>query len=125
MPKKGYKQTEEHREKHLVKISGASNGKWGGKRNPKNRIIRDTAYRYKVHLKEKYGMTESDYYKLYNLQNGRCAICGLHQEKLFVDHCHQDNKIRGLLCRTCNSGIGMLKDSIDILASAIDYLKNK
>ena len=43
---------------------------------------------------------------LFKRQRGRCAICGIHQFKLYrrlcVDHDHKTGKIRGLLCDGCN-----------------------
>src|SRR5262245_34143031 len=40
--------------------------------------------------------------RLYQLQGGRCAICGEHAESLHVDHDHATGLMRGLLCQTCN-----------------------
>lgn len=66
-------------------------------------------------------------------QNHLCAICGKAEtmkhkdgrvKPLCVDHCHTTDKIRGLLCGRCNSGIGMLKDDISIVESALNYLKS-
>lgn len=65
-------------------------------------------------------------------QNNKCAICSKRIELvfstkeddcIFVDHCHETNAIRGLLCRSCNSGIGKLKDDIALLEKCIDYLE--
>jgi len=55
-------------------------------------------------------------------KNGNCEIC---EEKCFMykDHDHRTGKFRGRLCRRCNLGIGIFKDSTEILAKAIDYLK--
>lgn len=59
-------------------------------------------------------------------QEGKCDICGVHQsdltKSLATDHNHLTGKFRGLLCGTCNRGIGLLKDRIDILLKAADYL---
>jgi hypothetical protein len=41
---------------------------------------------------------------------------------LGVDHNHKTGVIRGLLCKTCNVGIGYLKDSPLLLMAAADYL---
>ena len=72
-------------------------------------------------------LSDTQYNKLYNKQKGKCAICGVHQQKLnkrlYVDHDHETNKIRGLLCGHCNSTLGFARDNIDVLESAIKYLK--
>lgn len=34
----------------------------------------------------------------------------------------KDCSVCGLLCRTCNFGIGYFKDRVDLLVSAISYL---
>ena len=54
-------------------------------------------------------------------QNGLCAICK-SSTNLVVDHDHSTGKVRGILCRNCNIGLGMMKDSPDILRAASLYL---
>ena len=75
------------------------------------------------HLMLKYGLTEEQFEEMAESQNHRCAICK-KKRKLCVDHCHETKKIRGLLCRTCNAGIGQLGDSYDGVLSALNYLEN-
>ena len=60
-------------------------------------------------------------------QDGRCAICAevMRVDEVCVDHDHQTLRIRGLLCRTCNSGIGMLKDSPELVRKALRYLESE
>jgi predicted Zn-dependent protease len=41
-----------------------------------------------------------------------------------VDHCHKTGQVRGILCNICNLGIGLLNDSVEIIESALNYLKN-
>lgn len=76
-------------------------------------------------LKHKYGIREADFNKMEQDQNGKCAICFKVPERgrLVVDHDHNTGKVRGLLCNTCNSGMGKLGDSIENLESAVLYLK--
>lgn len=70
-----------------------------------------------------YGMTEAEYEDLLCGQCGVCAICGTNPEgRLAVDHNHDTKRVRGLLCRPCNSAIGLLKDSPEILRRAVEYL---
>ena len=80
-------------------------------------------------LKRLYGITLDDYNRMLKIQNNRCAICngtetGRKDIKYFnVDHCHTTGKVRGLLCHGCNSGIGNMKDDVELLDKAIAYLK--
>jgi len=80
-------------------------------------------------LKKNYGMTLEDYNKMWTEQSGKCAICNKHEQELgnvlFVDHCHNTGKVRGLLCRNCNTGIGLLQEDLNIILSAAKYLENK
>jgi hypothetical protein len=74
-----------------------------------------------------YGIDANTYMKMYEKQNGKCDICGAGKESnrghmLAVDHCHATGKVRGLLCHTCNRGIGMLADSVDRVGKALEYL---
>lgn len=72
-------------------------------------------------LNKRAGVTQEQVDILTEQQKGCCAICK-QPAKLYRDHNHQTNKFRGLLCHWCNSGIGSLKDSIEILQGAIQYL---
>lgn len=76
----------------------------------------------KGHLRRKYGITLDDYNKMVEIQEGKCAICGIKFEELHVDHNHSTNEVRSLLCFHCNAGIGHFKENIDLLYSAIQYL---
>ncbi len=82
-------------------------------------------------LINKYGMTLDEWNKLFQEQNGRCAICNIHQSELHwglcVDHNHNTGHIRGLVCHKCNDGIGRLRadEGIYILKQAIKYIKKR
>jgi len=79
-----------------------------------------------TNLKKNYNLTVADYGVMLVSQNGVCAICGNppSDRGLAVDHCHATNKVRGLLCFTCNVALGCLRDDLDLLASASSYLIN-
>ena len=63
-------------------------------------------------------------------QDGRCAICGRDEQDLKIDHAHGHcagingckDCIRGLLCSTCNTGLGKFGDDVFLLKRALDYL---
>ena len=81
-------------------------------------------------LRRRFGISLFDYSQMLLAQGGKCAICGGtdggHRngdpKALAVDHCHTTGKVRGLLCEACNTGIGKLKEDVEILQSAIRYL---
>ena len=76
-------------------------------------------------------------YEVWVDQDGKCEVClsDIPEPDLFefttgtdgvIDHNHKTNKIRGLLCPTCNSGLGMFQDSTSVLYRAAEYLsKNR
>jgi len=77
-------------------------------------------------LKNRFGITLDEYDALLESQEGCCKICGSNEPgvkgRFVVDHNHDTNEVRGLLCWSCNVGLGHLKDSPDILQSALIYL---
>lgn len=90
---------------------------------------REKLRRYR--LGRKFGITPEQYNEMLIKQNGVCAIC-LKPEircvkgrisNLAIDHNHITGKIRGLLCYSCNIGLGMFKDNSQTLRNAILYLE--
>lgn len=60
--------------------------------------------------------------RLYVMQKGRCAICHVESKALVIDHNHETGEVRGLLCNTCNLGIGQFHDNAAVLARAAAYV---
>lgn len=77
-------------------------------------------------LRSTYGISLAEYDDMLESQSGSCAICSTTPEengrRLDVDHCHETGRVRGLLCASCNLGIGKFKDNPSLLAEAIKYL---
>lgn len=67
-------------------------------------------------------LTQEEWDALVQKCDGRCTICRQPSSRLDVDHCHDTGRIRGLLCPTCNRGLGQFKDDPRRLLSAIPYL---
>ena len=84
-------------------------------------------------LRYRYKISESDFWSFCKKQNFKCAICEIKLEikegstwrpkTVAVDHCHITDKVRGILCSNCNTGLGMFKDSQSNLHAAIRYLR--
>lgn len=100
------RRNKEQRLKHAARIKAAQN-RWG--------------------LYVQHSMSVADYESLLAAQGGVCGICKStspgKRKRFSVDHDHATNAIRGLLCDTCNRGIGMLKESKEVLLSAVAYLE--
>jgi hypothetical protein len=78
-------------------------------------------------LKHKFGITLLEYEKIRETQNYGCAICGLScisGKRLAVDHNHITGLIRGLLCMSCNTAIGLFKENSELFFKASLYLKH-
>lgn len=75
----------------------------------------------------RYGINREQYDSLLNKQNNKCSICGIsfnNENEIRIDHDHNKNIVRGLLCHHCNCGLGLFKDDINVLTNAINYLNN-
>ena len=81
-------------------------------------------YWKKYRLEKEFGLSIIEYNSLLRDQDSKCAICGNPFIKTpNIDHNHETGKIRGLLCRDCNLGIGYFGDNLMLIKKAINYLK--
>ncbi len=80
------------------------------------------------YIQHNHGITLKDYDKMLKRQNGKCKICGAKtpggRGRFHIDHEHKTGKIRGLLCSSCNTGLGLFKDNSEILIVAAYYLND-
>ena len=77
-------------------------------------------------IRRQFGLSRDDYQRILESQNRVCAICKeppTTTMRLAVDHDHQTGKVRGLLCRECNRGLGIFKDLPERLRAAAAYLE--
>ena len=94
--------------------------------------LQSPEYHREQKLMKQYGLTLADYNRMFEEQNGVCAICGQPEKiltrtgkirSLAVDHHHDTGKVRRLLCQGCNQGIGNLRENPEILKKALAYLE--
>ncbi|MEK7499563.1 MAG: endonuclease VII domain-containing protein [Patescibacteria group bacterium] len=86
--------------------------------------VRDTV------VKRLYGITLEQVNEILLAQNNRCAICKTDKPGGFrntwqVDHDHETDIVRGVLCSSCNNGLGCFKDDVTHLYDAIKYLEKQ
>jgi Recombination endonuclease VII len=74
-------------------------------------------------LQRVYGISLAGYEALFARQGGACAICKRSGLPLCVDHCHVTGWVRGLLCRSCNTALGFLRDDPRVVTAAGAYLR--
>lgn len=71
----------------------------------------------------RYGLTIDQYRQMCDRQSGLCCICARPFGRGCIDHDHDTGRVRGILCHTCNVGLGQFQDNPMLLARAIQYLK--
>lgn len=114
----------EHKERRL----DITSTKWEGSHLGSSR---NREYKQAYSIWKKYGLNPKPHRALYDRQGGRCAICGkLGNFKgkgngvLYIDHRHDDNYVRGLLCSVCNYKLmGVIDRNPSLLRLADEYLK--
>lgn len=74
-------------------------------------------------LLERFGITLTEYNRMWEEQNRQCKICGRENGTFGVDHCHDTGIVRGILCHHCNTALGNFNDDSILLEKAILYLK--
>ena len=78
------------------------------------------------HREQRYGLRPGEYDQRLTEQNGVCAICGnppVPDKQLEVDHCHDTDTVRGLLCGPCNRMLGAARDNVKTLLAGVEYLE--
>lgn len=127
------------RNRERDKLNPEKSKRYRKKWNDNNRDkIRESSKKWQKERRRivKQGISNEQYENLFNSQDRRCAICGYLDEgdpnKWALDHdyscCTERNYsckkcIRGILCKTCNSGLGYFKDNAEILKKAVAYLE--
>lgn len=93
------------------------------KRN-RDKIRKKEQERFRI---RKYGISYQTYQAFVEIQQNKCAICKQPEQtkykSLSVDHDHKTNMIRQLLCSKCNHALGLFRDDLNTLQSAIMYLE--
>ncbi|UTC30068.1 recombination endonuclease VII [Brevundimonas phage vB_BpoS-MaInes] len=91
----------------------------------RNKMYNKRPYNTAEYRKYVYGLSPEAMQELLEAQDNKCPICVdvLLFDQLFVDHCHDTGQVRGLLHKSCNSGLGFFKDDVQRLQNAINYLQ--
>jgi hypothetical protein len=88
------------------------------------------AHRRRCRIRNNYGLSTEQFEALLDHQNNKCGICGVEFAEDWtspafprIDHTHDETKaVRGLLCFSCNAGMGSLGDTAERLHAALRYL---
>jgi hypothetical protein len=115
-------QSRERRNKNPLKYSELNKLARKKYRNRNPILSRFYYFKKKYHLNKENFVSEIQS-KLIE-QNYCCAICGIKKEfkKLWIDHNHDTGQIRGLLCMSCNTALGFLREDEYLINSLLKYL---
>jgi predicted transcriptional regulator len=121
-----YKPWEEYKSELDVKRKSHSEYmvKWNAsEKGQRARTERELKKKFEI-----YGLTIDQYEDKWLEQDGKCAMCKKEcpvygQYRIHIDHDHATGKVRDLLCGNCNSGLGQLRESEELLQTAIDYIR--
>ena len=94
------------------------------KDNPEN-TERNLVRMRERNKERRYGITQEQFDQMLLDQNNRCKICDndfKNSKDTHIDHCHNTNRVRGLLCNSCNMALGQFNDDIEFMNNAIKYL---
>jgi len=116
---------------HLKQQPGESKSDFHARKWQQQKIVRP-GWDNNRRLEKTYGIIRDQYDEMFASQNGLCAICKQPETRashwtgiilrLAVDHCHKTNKNRELLCRRCNTMIGQIGESVELLDAMKAYL---
>jgi hypothetical protein len=90
-------------------------------------VGRDALARRRSEVRQKFGLTTDQHQQIIDHQGGRCAICRDRlpdPTRAPVDHHHDTGVVRGVLCSSCNTGLGLFRDRATFLRDAIEYLRS-
>ena len=89
----------------------------------------------RVQVIKKYGISVEQFESLIKNQDNKCLLCldSFDEVPSAIDHDHQccpgvtscGNCIRGILCKNCNTILGLAKDNPEVLLRAVAYLRDK
>lgn len=110
------------RQNHCKRCNSKRNKRWREENPEAHRL----SY-VKGHVRRLYGLSWEEYMGLFDRQEGRCALCSKEHvlmavHGLCVDHDHRTGRVRGLLCKKCNTALGVLGDSPDSIRRVLAYL---
>jgi hypothetical protein len=122
--------TPEQKEKDLIRRRIDRANRTDEQKQKSQRRIGSTpegkAKRREQKFEYKYGITVDQAESMFLAQGSCCAICKSTEPGSKIgwhtDHCHSAGKVRGILCHSCNVGLGYFKDKISTLQAAINYL---
>jgi hypothetical protein len=89
----------------------------------KEKLKRYQAAYWLTKVAKKLGVSRKFLDRLVAASGGKCEICGENARS--IDHEHARGHVRGVLCKKCNTALGLMRDRPDLLRSAALYLEQE
>lgn len=117
--RRGLRYYHKNHEKVKAAMRARANARWAKMNKTERRDAK---------LRETLGITLAQWNQMFESQGRRCAICRTNGHDVIgknpwhTDHCHTSQKVRGILCKYCNTALGLLSDNLKIISACMDYL---
>ena len=117
----------EYRQKNLEKVRGYSKKYYAQNKNKKKEYQSKRFNQIKeARLRRNFNLTLNEFNKMLKNQNNKCVICNSNftiVKKPCVDHDHETNQVRELLCQKCNTVVGFVYEDLNIVNNLYNYIK--
>ena len=110
---------------HKRKTSSGYRGVCRDCRNKAQRHTYSSEKRRDWHLRKTYGISLQEFNNLVTSQGGVCANRACDKPAEVVDHNHETEDIRGILCNGCNTAAGLAQDNPEVVRGLAEYLENR
>ena len=89
-------------------------------------VVSRRKYNRSYKLMSLYGLTDEAYERMFIDQDGKCYLChrDFEDTQAYIDHDHDTGKVRKLLCRNCNTTLGIVNEDINRLMEMIIYIED-
>ena len=90
------------------------------RRNNKEKLLAGNVDAQRIN---RYGLTPEEYAEMWTAQGGKCWFHFCDRPATAIDHDHETDEVRALLCKYHNVALGAFADRAEFLREAAEYIE--